>query len=73
MTPKQKRFVDEYLIDLNATEAALEAEFKDAYSIGNENLKKPEIKKAIHQQMKDREKANRDYSDKVLRVRSYCF
>jgi len=69
MTPKQKRFVDEYLIDLNATEAALRAGYskRTAYSIGNENLKKPEIQKAIHQQMKDREKRTEITQDKVLR------
>jgi len=69
MTPKQKRFVDEYLIDLNATEAALRAGYskRTAYSIGNENLKKPEIQKAIHQQMKDREKRTEISQDKVLR------
>ena len=45
MTEKQKLFCEEYLIDLNATQAALRAGYseKTAYSIGNENLKKPEI------------------------------
>lgn len=49
LTPKQKRFVDEYLIDLNATQAAIRAGYsaKTAYSIGEENLKKPEIKAAV--------------------------
>lgn len=49
MTPKQKRFVAEYLIDLNATQAAIRAGYskKTAYSIGDENLKKPEIAAAI--------------------------
>ena len=51
LTEKQKRFVDEYLIDLNATQAAIRAGYsgKTAYSTGNENLKKPEIKKAIEE------------------------
>jgi phage terminase small subunit len=49
LTAKQQRFVDEYLIDLNATQAAIRAGYseKTAYSIGNENLSKPEIAKAI--------------------------
>lgn len=49
MTPKQQRFVEEYLVDLNATQAALRAGYseKTAYSIGPENLKKPEIAAAI--------------------------
>ena len=49
MTEKQKLFCEEYLIDLNATQAALRAGYseKTAYSIGNENLKKPEIQEYI--------------------------
>lgn len=49
MTPKQQRFVEEYLIDLNATQAAIRAGYSadTAYSIGNENLSKPEIAEAI--------------------------
>jgi phage terminase small subunit len=49
LTAKQQRFVDEYLIDLNATQAAIRAGYseKTAYSIGEENLKKPDIKAAI--------------------------
>lgn len=49
LTPKQARFVAEYLIDLNATQAASRAGYskKTAYSIGGENLKKPEIAAAI--------------------------
>lgn len=49
LTAKQQRFVDEYLIDLNATQAAIRAGYseKTAYSIGEENLKKPDVKAAI--------------------------
>lgn len=49
MTPKQKKFCVEYLIDSNATQAAIRAGYsaKTAYSIGSENLKKPEIAKWI--------------------------
>lgn len=49
MTPKQSLFVREYLIDLNATQAAIRAGYSaaTAYSIGNENLSKPEIAAAI--------------------------
>ena len=49
MTPKQQRFVDEYLIDLNATQAAVRAGYsaKTAHSVGHENLSKPEIASAI--------------------------
>ena len=46
-SPKQQRFIDYYCG--NATEAALKAGYsaKTAYSIGEENLKKPEIAEAI--------------------------
>ena len=49
MTPKQERFVEEYLVDLNATQAAIRAGYseKTAYSIGEENLRKPEIREAV--------------------------
>lgn len=45
LTAKQERFVQEYLKDLNATQAALRAGYseKTAGSVGHENLKKPEI------------------------------
>ena len=49
LRPKQEMFVQEYLVDLNATQAAIRAGYseKTAYSIGQENLNKPEIAKAI--------------------------
>lgn len=57
MTAKQMRFCDEYLIDLNATQAAIRAGYskKTAYSIGIENLKKPELKKYIESRMAEKE------------------
>lgn len=54
MTGKQKRFCTEYLIDLNATQAAIRAGYseKTAYSMGQRMLKNVEIKKYIDQQLK---------------------
>lgn len=51
LTPKQQRFVEEYLIDLNATQAAIRAGYseKTAKSVGHENLTKPDIAKAIQE------------------------
>lgn len=48
-TPKQQRFCEEYLLDLNATQAAIRAGYsKDtAGQIGHELLKKPEIEAEI--------------------------
>ena len=55
LTLKQQRFADEYIISGNATEAAIKAGYskKTAYSIGLENLKKPEIKKLIDEKLKE--------------------
>lgn len=49
LTDKQKRFIEEYTIDFNATQAALRAGYskKTAYSIGQENLTKPEIQEGL--------------------------
>lgn len=49
LNSKQQRFVVEYLIDLNATQAAIRSGYseKTAKSIGSENLTKPDIAAAI--------------------------
>lgn len=59
MTDKQKRFCDEYLIDLNATQAAIRAGYskKTANVIANENLTKPYIKEYIKKRMEEKESA----------------
>lgn len=51
LTPKQQRFVEEYLIDLNATQAAIRSGYseKTAQQMGSENLLKPVIAKAIQE------------------------
>ena len=57
LTPKQQRFVEEYLIDLNATQAAIRAGYseKTAKEIGSENLTKPNIAKAIEEAQNKRQ------------------
>lgn len=49
LTGKQEMFCQEYIIDFNATQAAIRAGYseKTAYSIGQENLNKPEIQARI--------------------------
>ena len=49
LTPKQARFVQEYLMDVNATQAAIRAGYsaKTARSVGAENLTKPDIQAAL--------------------------
>lgn len=55
LTDKQRAFVEHYLTCWNASEAARLAKYslKTAGSIGSENLKKPEIRAAIDQRLKD--------------------
>lgn len=59
LTAKQKRFCDEYLVDLNGTQAAIRAGYskKTAYAIADNNLKKPAIKDYIAARMDEKEKA----------------
>ena len=68
MTKKQKRFVEEYLIDLNATQAAIRAGYSPdtAGSIGNENLKKPEICACVEKAMAERSKRTGVCADRVV-------
>ncbi|MDP3013837.1 MAG: terminase small subunit [Candidatus Subteraquimicrobiales bacterium] len=56
MTPKQKLFCQEYLVDLNATQAAIRAGYseKTANRIATENLSKPVIAEAIKEAMAER-------------------
>lgn len=60
LTDKQQAFIDEYLIDLNATQAAIRAGYSEetAAVIGSENLVKPNIQKAIQEAQMERRKAN---------------
>lgn len=53
LTAKQELFCQEYLIDLNATQAAIRAGYSEntAGSIGGENLKKPEIASRVKELM----------------------
>lgn len=68
MTKKQKLFVEEYLIDLNATQASIRAGYspETAGSIGSENLKKPEIRARIDKAMAERSKRTGISQDRVL-------
>jgi phage terminase small subunit len=53
MNARQKKFCDEYLIDCNATQAAIRAGYspKTAKQIGQENLTKPDLKAYIDEQL----------------------
>ena len=68
LTPKQSRFVDEYLIDLNATQAAIRAGYsaKTAESAASRLLRNVKVQEAISSRMKDREKRTEITQDMVL-------
>ncbi|MXP53414.1 terminase small subunit [Pantoea sp. Seng] len=69
LTDKQELFAREYLSDLNATQAAKRAGYSDktAYSIGQENLKKPEIQDRIAELKAERNERTQVNADYVLR------
>lgn len=68
LTDKQRRFVEEYLVDLNATQAAIRAGYSrdTAGSIGSENLKKPEIAAAVAKAQEARAQRTEVTADRVL-------
>lgn len=67
MTPKQQRFIDEYLIDLNATQAAIRAGYspKTANEQGCQLLAKLSV--PIAQAMAERSRRTGFNADRVLR------
>ena len=69
LNERQKAFADYYIQTGNATEAAIKAGYseKTAYSIGNENLKKPELKKYIESRMAEKESELIADQDEVLK------
>jgi len=69
LTAKQQRFVEEYLVDLNATQAAIRAGYsvKNADKIGPELLGKTRVAEAIKQAMAKRSRRTGINQDRVLR------
>lgn len=68
LTLKQKRFVDAYIETGNATEAARRAGYseKTAYATGAENLRKPQIQKAIQERLDAMEAAKTATPEEVM-------
>lgn len=69
LTPKQRLFVAEYLIDLNATQAAIRAGYSHdtAAQQGHENLRKPDVANAIFEAQQKRAERTQITQDMVLR------
>lgn len=68
LNDKQQRFVEEYLIDLNATQAAIRAGYsaKTARQIGDENLSKPDIAEEVRKRIEARMKRTEVTQDEVI-------
>lgn len=73
LTGKQKRFVEEYLCDLNATQAAIRAGYsaKTAEWIGPQLLQKTHVAAAIQEAMNKRSVRTEITADRVLREVSH--
>jgi len=69
MTPKQQRFCDEYLIDLNATQAAIRAGYseKTAKEQGSRLLTNVNVKLYIENRMEEKEKSLIADQDEVMK------
>lgn len=69
LTGKQAKFVDEYLIDLNATQAAIRAGYSAnrASEIGYQQLQKTTVQEAIAEAMDNRSKRVQRTADDVMR------
>ena len=69
LTAKQERFCTEYIIDLNATQAAIRAGYssKTANRIASENLSKPDIQRKIQELQQERAERTEITQDRVLK------
>lgn len=68
LTSKQELFIQHYMINLNATEAAIKSGYSEkvAKEIGYENLTKPHIKSEIDKRLAERAKNNGITAEFVL-------
>ena len=69
MTKKQKRFCEEYLIDLNATQAAIRAGYspKSAGDTGSEILKYPDVRAYVDKLLAEQSVRTGVIADRVIR------
>lgn len=69
LTARQKRFCDEYLIDLNATQAAIRAGYsaRSARQIADRNMSNDDIQEYIKNRMDEKDKALIANQDEVLK------
>ena len=70
LNDKQKRFVDEYIIDLNATQAAIRAGYSErsARNTASRMMANDNISEAISKRMKEKEKSLIATQDEILQT-----
>ena len=72
LTPKQQRFVDEYLVDLNATQAYLRAGYKVSETVANVNASRlmanAKVQAAIEKRKQDRAQRVEVTQDYVIKT-----
>lgn len=75
LTDKQQKFCNEYLLDLNATQAAIRAGYSEntASETGYENLRKPQIATCISELMEERNKRTQIDADWVLQAQKEVY
>lgn len=68
MTNKQAKFCDEYLLDLNATQAAIRSGYsaRTAAQIGYENLRKPDVRARVAQLQRAAAERNQISLDELI-------
>jgi len=69
LSPRQRRFVEEYLVDMNATQAAIRAGYTGKFpcSRGYMNMKNPRVAEAVRAAMEARSERTRVDADRVIR------
>jgi phage terminase small subunit len=69
LSERERRFVQEYIIDLNMTRAAVAAGYSDKAptSVAYKVMQKPAVQKAIQNAIKDREDRTKVTADKVVK------
>lgn len=74
LTPKQERFCEEYIVDLNATQAAIRSGYskKSARLIGSKNITKVDIQMKIQGLADRRSERTRITADMVLKELARC-
>lgn len=68
LTIKQRKFIESYIVSGNATQAAIEAGYskKTAAQTGNENLRKPDIMKALEKRTEELQSEKVDSQQDII-------